>query len=135
NLIADSLNLAPISIRARTTVAGVSINMGTLIDPYMLDADYRKYNEFIWNNKRGIGRVGRISNANLSFGMNFNSKKKEQKSTPGVTSLEEDDEAPVVPDISDGYMDFNIPWTFGFDYSFSYNGPSRSAPNGKISQT
>ena len=135
NLIADSLNLAPISIRARTTVAGVSINMGTLIDPYMLDADYRKYNEFIWNNKRGIGRVGRISNANLSFGMNFNSKKKEQKSTPGVTTLEEDDEAPVVPDIGDGYMDFNIPWTFGFDYSFSYNGPTKSAPNGRISQT
>jgi hypothetical protein len=135
NLIADSLNLAPISIRARTTVAGVSINMGTILDPYMLNDNYQKYNEFIWNNKRGIGRLGRISNANLSFGMNFNSKKKENKSAPGSTPQGGEDEVPVIPEISSGYMDFNIPWTFGFDYSFSYNGPTKSAPNGRISQT
>ena len=139
NLIADSLNLSPISIRARTTVAGVSINMGTTLDPYMIDNYYRKYNEFVWNNKTGIGRLGRISNANLSFGMNFNSKNKEKKKTPG-SDLQgegegEGEETPIVPDLSNGYMDFNIPWTFGFDYSFSYNGPSSGAPKGRYSQT
>jgi hypothetical protein len=135
NLIADSLNLAPISIRGRTTVAGVSINMGTILDPYMIDSEYRKYNEFVWNNRRGINRLGRITNANLSFGMNFNSKKKENKSTLGNTQQDGEDESPVVPEIGSGYIDFNIPWTFGFDYSFSYNGPTKSAPNGRISQT
>ncbi len=135
DLIRDSLNLSPISVRARTTVAGVSINMGTTIDPYMLNDNYVKYNEFVWNNKRGIGRVGRISNANLSFGMNFNSKKKEDKKAPGATPQAGEDEVPIVPEIGSGYMDFNIPWTFGFDYSFSYNGPTKSSPNGRISQT
>lgn len=135
NLIADSLNLAPISVRARTTVAGVSINMGTTLDPYMLNDNYQKYNEFIWNNKRGIGRLGRVSNANLSFGMNFDSKKKEQKGKPGNTPQDGENEVPVVPEIGSGYVDFNIPWTFGFDYSFSYSGPSKSAPKGRYTQT
>lgn len=137
NLIADSLNLAPISIRARTTVAGVSINMGTLIDPYMLNDEYQRINEFVWNNKTGFGRIGRLSNANLSFGMNFNSKKKEDKKSPGASQsvTGNDEETSIVPEISSGYADFSVPWTFGFDYSFSYNGPSSSAPNGRFSQT
>ena len=140
NLIADSLNLAPISIRARTTVAGVSINMGTLIDPYMINDEYQRINEYVWNNKTGFSRIGRLTNANLSFGMNFNSKKKENKKDPspggGPAAIAGDDEETrIVPELNPGYMDFNMPWTFGFDYSFSYNGPSKSAPNGRFSQT
>ncbi len=135
NLIADSLNLSPISVRARTTVAGVSINMGTTIDPYMLDGDYVKYNEYVWNNRRGIGRVGRISNANLSFGMNFDSKKNEKKGSQGTPPQQDENEGPIRPEIGSGYMDFSIPWTFGFDYSFSYTGPSSSYPNGRYTQT
>jgi hypothetical protein len=138
DLIRDSLNLSPISVRARTTVAGVSVNMGTVIDPYMLNDKYQRYNEFVWNNKNGIGRIGRIANANLSFGMNFNSKKKESKSaTPAGASQggEIEEDMPMIPDLGSGYVDFNIPWTFGFDYSFSYNGPTSGSPNGRISQT
>lgn len=138
NLIADSLNLAPISIRARTTVAGVSINMGTLIDPYMINDDYQRINEYVWNNKTGFGRIGRLTNANLSFGMNFNSKKKEDRKGPGggtAAPVGNDEETLIVPDLNSGYVDFSLPWTFGFDYSFSYNGPSSSSPNGRFSQT
>lgn len=138
NLIADSLNLAPISIRARTTVAGVSINMGTLIDPYMINEDYQRINEYVWNNKTGFGRIGRLTNANLSFGMNFNSKKKEDRKGPGggtAAPVGNDEETLIVPDLNSGYVDFSLPWTFGFDYSFSYNGPSSSSPNGRFSQT
>jgi hypothetical protein len=136
NLIADSMNLAPISIRARTTVAGVSINMGTLIDPYMLNDKYQRYNEYAWNVNRGLGRIGRIANANLSFGMNFNSKKKENKKEPaGSAPQDDEEELPVLPEIGTGYVDFNMPWTFGFDYSFSYSGPNSSAPKGRFSQT
>jgi len=137
NLIADSMNLAPISIRARTTVAGVSINMGTLIDPYMLNDKYQRINEYVWNNKTGFGRIGRLSNANLSFGMNFNSKKKEDKKAPGETpaTIGNDEETSIVPELNSGYVDFSMPWTLGFDYSFSYTGPSSNAPNGRFAQT
>jgi hypothetical protein len=134
NLIADSMNLAPISIRARTTVAGVSVNMGTLIDPYMLNERYQRINQYVWNEKTGISRIGRLANANLSFGMNFNSKKKGTKSAPGGPSGS-DEETPVVPDLGSGYVDFNMPWTVGFDYSFSYRVPSSGAPNGRFAQT
>ncbi|HSO87038.1 MAG TPA: putative LPS assembly protein LptD, partial [Draconibacterium sp.] len=134
NLIADSMNLAPISVRARTTVAGVSVNMGTLIDPYMLNENYQRINKYVWNEKTGFGRIGRLANANLSFGMNFNSKKKEDK-TDSRDPLNDEEEPEIVPDLNSGYVDFNMPWTFGFDYSFSYTGPSSGAPNGRFSQT
>lgn len=137
NLIADSLNLAPISIRARTTVAGVSINMGTILDPYEVDENYRKINKYVWNERRGIQRLGRLTRANLSFGMNFSSKsdkKKGQQNQAVQPNPEETDEV-IVPDFSENYVDFNIPWNFGFDYSFSYSGPSSSAPNGRVTQT
>ncbi|HSM49705.1 MAG TPA: putative LPS assembly protein LptD, partial [Draconibacterium sp.] len=113
NLIADSMNLAPINIRARTTVAGVSINMGTVLDPYMLNENYQRINEYVWNNKTGFARIGRLTNANLSFGMNFNSKSKKDNTSkpPGQNTGEEEDIKPV-PDLSAGYVDFNIPWNF-----------------------
>ncbi len=33
------------------------------------------------------------------------------------------------------YTDFNIPWDFGFDYSFNYSGPRRPSEKGRFSQT
>ncbi len=133
NLIADSLNMAPISIRARTTVAGVSINMGSVIDPYMVNNEYQRINEWVWNNRSGIGRIGRLTNANLSFGMNFNSKSKKDKTK--VAGDEEEDAEDRRPVIYSEYADFSMPWNFGFDYSFSYSGPSSGAPDGRFSQT
>ena len=128
------MNLAPIGVTARTTVAGVSVNMRTVIDPYMLNNNYQRINEYVWNNKTGFGRIGRLTNASLSFGMNFSPKKKENKSsTPGSPSNSEE-ETPVVPDVGTGYVDFNMPWTVGFDYSFGYTGPSSGAPNGRFTQ-
>jgi len=139
NLIADSLNLAPFSIRARTTVAGVSINMGTTLDPYVLNDNYVKINKFAWNERTGIGRLGRITSANLSFGMNFNSKKKNQgkdnegdNKNPSGPPQEENE---LLPPIYNDYMDFSMPWDFGFDYSLNYTGASSSYPNGKVTQT
>ena len=138
NLIADSLNLSPISIRARTTVAGVSINMGTILDPYEINDNYQKINEYVWNTRKGIQRLGRLTRANLSFGMNFssqNKKKKEGEKNPVPEDPDNTDEL-IIPDLSENYVNFNIPWSLGFDYSFSYSGPTSSSnPNGKVTQT
>ncbi|MFW5831928.1 MAG: putative LPS assembly protein LptD, partial [Prolixibacteraceae bacterium] len=41
NLIADSLNMAPVSVRARTTISGVSINMSGIVDPYIVNENYQ----------------------------------------------------------------------------------------------
>ena len=138
DLIADSLNLAPFSIRARTTVAGVSINMGTTLDPYMLDENYRKVHKYAWNERSGLGKLGRVTRANLSFGMNFNSKNKKGNENDGGDNQEETagPSEEVLPPIFDEYVDFSIPWDFSFDYSLNYTGAtSASRPNGRVTQS
>ncbi|WP_347840863.1 putative LPS assembly protein LptD [uncultured Draconibacterium sp.] len=135
NLIADSLNLSPFSIRARTTVAGVSINLGTTLDPYMVNENYRRIHKYAWNERSGLGKLGRVTRANLSFGMNFKSKDKKK---PGENKEGQDD-APLPDDamlpIYDNYVDFSMPWDFGFDYSLNYTGPSSAYPDGRVTQT
>ncbi len=132
NLIADSLNLAPISVRARTTIAGVSINMGGILDPYDLDENYRKINKFVWNERKGISKLGRLTSANMSFGMSFKSKKGEKEADKNKELVEEEN---LLEGSYDDYIDFNIPWDFGFDYSINYSGATSSAPNGRVTQT
>ncbi len=137
NLIADSLNLAPFAVRARTTVGGVSINMGSTLDPYMLNEKYQRIHKYVWNERSGLGKLGRVTRANLSFGMNFKSKdknKREQEADNGEEPNAQDEDMPVLP-IYDNYVDFNMPWDLGFDYSLNYSGPSSGAPNGRVTQT
>jgi hypothetical protein len=131
NLIADSFNLSPISIRGRTTIQGVGINFGSMLDPYMTNNRGQRINQYAWNHNKGFARLGRLVNSNVSFGMQFDSKKGQKESDDARESIEEDN---VLPGDFRDYVDFNIPWNFGFDYSFSYNRPN---PNEKarITQT
>ena len=132
DLIADSFNLAPIGIRARTTVAGVSINMGTNLDPYVLDENYRPVNKYAWSEKSGLAKLGRLTSANLSFGMNFQSKEGKKESEENREIVEDQN---MLPGDYINYTDFNVPWDFSFDYTFNYAGPSRTFPKGKFTQT
>lgn len=132
NLIADSLNLAPFSLRARTTIKGVSINMGGILDPYEVNEDYRRIHKYVWNERNGIQKLGRLTRANLSFGMKFKSKKGEKEAADKKKKIEEDQ---MLPGSYSDYVDFSVPWDFGFDYSFGYAGPTKSAPHGRFTQT
>ncbi len=132
NLIADSLNLSPISIRARTTIKGVSVNLGGILDPYEIDENYRKINKFVWNERNGIHKLGRLTRANLSFGMSFKSKKGEKQAEKNKKIVEKEN---LLQGDYDNYVDFNIPWNMGFNYSLSYSGPTSSYPNGRVMQT
>jgi hypothetical protein len=132
NLITDSLNLAPVSIRARTTVAGVSINMGGVLDPYMVNENGTRIHKYVWNEKRGLAKLGRLTRANLSFGLNFQSKKGEKEAEENKRLIEEEN---ILPGDYANYADFNIPWDFGIDYSFNYSGPPRPGVKGRFSQT
>jgi hypothetical protein len=132
NLIADSLNLAPVSIRARTTVAGININMGGVLDPYMINEQGTRIHKYVWSEKRGLGKLGRLTRANLSFGLNFQSKKGEEESEANKRLIEEEN---VLPGDYSNYADFNIPWDFGLDYSFNYSGPRTEGGKGQFTQT
>ena len=136
NLVADSFNLSPLAIRARTTVAGVSVNFGTTLDPYVIDENYRKIDKYTWTEYSGLKKLGRITRANLSFGMRFNSKDKKKNAPEEETNNPDSPpEEEILPPIFDNYYDFSMPWDFGFDYSLNYTGPSSSAPNGRVTQT
>jgi len=133
NMIADSMKLTPISINARTTIKGVSVNFGANMNPYMVDSKGKIYDEYVWNHLSGLNKLGRLTNANMSFGMNFESKKdkkeeeKKGKETENTDDFEREDEVQ--------YTDFNIPWSFRFDYSFYYNNTYMPDSDGKTKGT
>lgn len=117
NLIADSLNLSNIRISGRTTIKGVNLNFGGTLDPYATDLNGNKINKYMWNESSGLSKLGRLTNANLSFGMSFKSKKEENKEEGEGDNVEQI----VHPDGYIEYYDFDIPWDFRFDYSLSYS--------------
>lgn len=131
NMIADSFKLSPINISARTTIKGVSVNMGGNLNPYMVDEKGNMYDEYVWNHLKGLNKLGRLTNANLSFGMNFESKKDKKKEQEGDKTKPEEEVTPVGKNEIQ-YAEFNIPWSFRFDYSFYYTNSYRPDANGKI---
>ena len=131
NMIADSFNLSPISVRGRTTIQGVGVNFGTMIDPYVTNSRGQRINEYAWTQNKGLAKIGRLTNANLSFGMQFDSKKGQRGSEAARESIEDDN---LLPGDFQDYVDFNIPWNFGFDYSFNYTRPNPN-DNARITQT
>ncbi|MDL2231647.1 LPS-assembly protein LptD [Porphyromonadaceae bacterium OttesenSCG-928-L07] len=106
NIFADSMNWSNIALSARTTVFRdrVGINLSATIDPYMLTAQNVRVNRF-------SGGVGRLTSLSLSTSMslssdNGNNKEKKNEQVGGFY---------------DQYMDFDVPWSFNFDYTMSMN--------------
>ncbi len=111
NLIADSLNWAPISLSGRTTLfKGLSINVSASADLYGLDSAGRRLN--VYENQMS-GKPFRLTNMRLSTGYSFNSK-----DLFGTNNDEEDDHH---HQHYDGYDYFDIPWDFRVDYSYNYS--------------
>lgn len=125
NMIADSFKLALVNIRGRTTIGGVGVNFGTTLDPYYTNQRGVRVSQYAWNHNKGLAKLGRFTNANLSFGMQFSSKEGRKESDEAKEAIEEDN---VLPGDFQNYVDFNIPWNVGFDYSFTYSRPN---PNEK----
>jgi hypothetical protein len=140
DLIADSLNLSTINLRGRTTIKGVSINFGGTIDPYMVDTIGSRVNRvhrYAWDYNDGIGKLGRLTRANLSFGMQFSSEdlkgKSNKEDSNKAEGKEGEDGEATAPTPTPEYVPFNLPWSINFDYSFNYtrNNPYRK---GEFSQ-
>lgn len=119
NMIADSFKLSPISLSARTTIKGVDVNMGGSLNPYMVNEKGRVIDEYVWNHKSGLGKLGRLTNANMSFGMNFDSKK--EKTNKESEDKTKGAEKPALAEGEFEYAEFKMPWSFRFDYMLSYN--------------
>jgi len=137
NFLADSFNLAPISLSANTNILDnlLNINLSASLDPYW----YRPYvdeagqqleerkNSYAWNH----GSIGRITNATLAMSTNLNPKMRNKNTTSrekiGKSDLPEQEKEYLLahPDV---YVDFDIPWSMNISYNLSYVRPiNRSA--------
>ncbi len=130
NLAADSLNLSVISFNVRTRVRMFDVNVTSTLDPYVYRVidDFNpggvRVNEFAWNNGQGIGR---ITNANLSIGTNFNpeafrrDREVQNQVDDPTLSEEEQAQARFIAANPDLYVDFNIPWSLRISYNLNYS--------------
>lgn len=145
NFMADSLQLAPFSVSLRTTIfKGVSLQVQSTFDPYQVNTAGQRINRFMVN---GGGGLARLTSASTSFGYNFTSKQSTNNSNqPAVNNQTNNGTGQTLVDDANGgffdsqtddqrsqverakmaatqYYDFSIPWSFGFNYTWSYSKP------------
>ncbi len=136
NFLADSFQLAPIRIAARTKLFNkkLDVSLSSTMDPYIyqLDSFYysnngdkkvaqRKRNIYAWDVGKGFGQ---FTQASLALGMSLNPKAREkanqQEEALGPLSAEEEMQLQYIKNNPELYVDFNIPWNFRFNYNITY---------------
>ncbi|VVU99449.1 LPS-assembly protein LptD [Mesonia oceanica] len=149
DLAADSLALSPLQLRGTLPVLKdkLDINFNAALDPYALNNNNNRINE--WNINNG-GSLFRLTRANASFGYSFSSKdfdsttdKNSDKTendtfrqggrqddlfgkgmnTDGTFEDEEDDDEPIENDTE--RYNYTIPWDLRLSYTVTYNNNAR----------
>lgn len=129
NLMADSFNLAPISISANTSILDnkINVNLSSSLDPYHYFAftdeegrrRERRMDSYAWK----AGSLGRITNATLALNTNLNpaARDKEQSTREKVaqSNINQEDKEEIIRN-PNAYVDFDIPWTLTIGYNLNY---------------
>lgn len=117
DLAKDSLNWSPITLSGRSTIIkGLTISYGSVWNIYARDAKGRMINTTEWEANH---RLIRLDNTTWDVGFSYSlssDKVKGKKTTEKGTPEERQD----VMDYYDYYVDFDIPWSFSFNYNFHY---------------
>jgi len=118
NLAIDSVNWAPLNIRANSTLLKkLRLNFSTSMSFYDIDTLGHKINTFLIDSKN---RFARIENWNLSVGLTLNSNGVSPGKTPEpITQTQEDISRATGTPINAyyNYSDFSMPWNLNVDYS------------------
>ncbi len=152
NFAADSFQLAPFSISARTSFfeRRVSVNLRSTLDPYAVGTFTlrngteitQSINEFAWNRGQGIGAI-RNASLNLNASINPNSSQSPGEVRDELTNqflqdggrmnqFVESEINRIATDPSQ-YIDWNVPWNMTFGYNLSYN--KQPSGNKNVTQT
>ena len=146
NLAGDSLRISPVRMSGGTQLFDnkMNVNFGATLDPYALDNNNRKIDEF--NIKNG-GSLFRMTSANLTIGYSLNSKGNDRNSKTSDRSrtetldsggrdddlfgrsqdfadqrfTEDDDEEEKVGDL----YNYSIPWNLRLAYAVNYSNAQR----------
>jgi len=129
NLLADSMNLSPISFSGRTTLFGtLGISFNGMLNPYAIgtyeDSKGKEmyYTAKYWNYKDGDGALVRLTSFSFSFGYAFNRDEKVANTLPQPVPSALDPMG-LYDGMAVRYADFSLPWSFNISYSFSYTKP------------
>lgn len=124
NLLADSLNLAPVTFNAGTKLFGnINLNADATLDPYKNVIyttatgfkSYYRVNEFYTkSNKLGIFTQGSLGLTSTFTPGTFKKKSEEQQKKRA-------EELRYIGDNPEDYYDFNIPWTLNINYTVQYS--------------
>lgn len=127
NLLADSFNLSPIGIAARTTLFDrVNWQATGTLDPYVVTSSGRN-KEYLISKHNQLARLTNL-NTTLSFSLSPKAKSKPKESNKG-TSLELNE----INSRPENYVDFTIPYNLSINYSIAYSRPALDKAN--INQT
>ncbi len=137
NFLKDSMHMGDVGISFRTgeIFKGFALQLSGNWTPYRFIDDGRGGVRQIGKYAIGKGKFGRITATSWSFGKTFNSP---QGASPGQGSLQNQYVNPYDPAYNPynfgngldpatrraymvrGYYDFNVPWSFTFNYSINY---------------
>ncbi len=116
NMIADSLNLAPISVRGFTTLFNnLTMNVGSIYSAYQRDSLGREIDAFMAESGR---QLLRLRSASVALNMNIRSK---QRRGERDESNATEEQLEAIEQNSDQFVDFNIPWSLRLSYTLDLN--------------
>ncbi|MHB1278404.1 MAG: putative LPS assembly protein LptD [Bacteroidia bacterium] len=126
NLLADSLNLAPVVIELRTILFkyfNLQFNTSYSVYGYRIDSTAVVYTAGFLKDQNG--KLARMLNTRVYITTSLNSETLKGKATPGrlrpymhpyMTSQEL-----IMLNSPDQFVDFNIPWNFNLNYVYNVN--------------
>lgn len=103
NIFADSLNLSLITISGRTKLSNnLDISFNSVFDPYSLDENNNRVNEFYFNENFVPAR---FTNSSARLNFRFSGGKEKEESFDNWLE----------------YVDFDVPWNLSANYTLNYN--------------
>ncbi|MEM6763965.1 MAG: putative LPS assembly protein LptD [Bacteroidota bacterium] len=149
NIAADSFKLSNLRLNARTQLfEKINLNASGTLNPYAIETfvigqetdeitqvtnditQERFVDRLVFRD----GKLGRLTNAQISLSGRFSSKRKRDGSKNEDTVTEEETQIlSVQPLVYTQYVDFDIPWSMNLGYNLSYNNRLNADPG--ITQT
>ena len=120
DLAKDSLNWSVLSINARTTLfKKLQVSYRSVWDPYVINDKGRRLNQFEWDVNHRLFRKDNFA-WNFSLDYTFTSGEKKKTAQPQTEEgIEVQQDFGLNPQ---HYIDWNNPWSFGFNYFLEYKG-------------
>ncbi|MFL5763481.1 MAG: putative LPS assembly protein LptD [Bacteroidia bacterium] len=119
NLAATSFNWSTINFNGRTKLfKALDINASAILDPYQIDSAGQRIDRFETEN----GRLGRLTNSNVSLSTNLRSKQG-NSNKPKTSARATPDEIDYINAHPDAYVDFTVPWNLNVYYNVIYSKP------------